>query len=151
MQCPFCANKNTKVIDSRTSEDGTSVRRRRECPSCDARFTTYERYENLPLMVKKRDGRLERFRREKLLNGLLRASEKRNIDIEVLNDIAMKIRQDFVEKGATEIESEAIGEEAMKYLKNLDEVAYIRFASVYMDFDSVGQFKNIIDELKKGG
>jgi len=102
-------------------------------------------------MVKKRDGRLERFRREKLLNGLLRATEKRDIDIEVLNDIAMKIRQTFVEKGATEIESEAIGEEAMKYLKTLDDVAYIRFASVYMDFDSVGQFKSIIDELKKGG
>jgi len=139
------------VIDSRTSEDGTSVRRRRECPTCDGRFTTYERYEHLPLMVKKRDGRLERFRREKLLNGLLRATEKRDIDIEVLNDIAMKIRQTFVEKGATEIESEAIGEEAMKYLKTLDDVAYIRFASVYMDFDSVGQFKSIIDELKKGG
>ena len=151
MQCPFCTNRNTKVIDSRTSEDGTSVRRRRECPACDARFTTYERYENLPLMVKKRDGRLERFRREKLLNGLLRATEKRDIDIEVLNDIAVKIRQTFVEKGATEIESEAIGEEAMKYLKTLDDVAYIRFASVYMDFDSVGQFKNIIDELRKGG
>jgi len=151
VQCPFCANKNTKVIDSRTSEDGTSVRRRRECPTCDGRFTTYERYEHLPLMVKKRDGRLERFRREKLLNGLLRATEKRDIDIEVLNDIAMKIRQTFVEKGATEIESEAIGEEAMKYLKTLDDVAYIRFASVYMDFDSVGQFKSIIDELKKGG
>ena len=151
MQCPFCSNKNTKVIDSRTSEDGSSVRRRRECPVCDARFTTYERYENLPLIVKKRDGRLERFRREKLLHGLLRATEKRDIDIEVLNDIAMKIRQNFVEKGATEIDSEAIGEEAMKYLKNLDDVAYIRFASVYMDFDSVGQFKHIIDELKKGG
>jgi len=151
MQCPFCAHKNTKVIDSRTSEDGTSVRRRRECPHCDARFTTYERYEDLPLMVKKRDGRLERFRREKLLNGLLRATEKRDIDIEVLNDIAMKIRQAFVEKGNTQIESEAIGEEAMKYLKTLDDVAYVRFASVYMDFDSVGQFKSIIDELKKGG
>ena len=151
MQCPFCSNKNTKVIDSRTSEDGTSVRRRRECPACDARFTTYERYENLPLMVKKRDGRLEQFRREKLLKGMLRATEKRDIDIEVLNDIAVKIRRNFVENGATEIESELIGEEAMKYLKVLDDVAYIRFASVYMDFDSVGQFKSIIDELKKGG
>lgn len=151
MKCPFCSNENTKVIDSRTSEDGSSVRRRRECPDCNARFTTYERYENLPLMVKKRDGRLEQFSREKLLKGLIRATEKRNIDIEILNDIAVKIRQNFVERGKTQISSESVGEEAMKYLKNLDDVAYIRFASVYMDFDNVRQFKNIIDELKRGG
>ncbi|HOO32112.1 MAG TPA: transcriptional regulator NrdR [Thermotogota bacterium] len=151
MQCPFCANKNTKVVDSRTSDDGSSVRRRRECPVCNARFTTYERYEELPLMVIKKDGRKERFIREKLLKGMMRACEKREISIEALNDITARIKHEFIEEGLTEVTSEQIGEKTIKHLKDIDDVAYIRFASVYRDFNDIEQFKKIIDELKKGG
>jgi len=149
MQCPFCKNDTTRVIDSRSSEDRLSVRRRRECPECNARFTTYERYEELPIMVVKRDGRKESFCREKLLNGLVRASEKRNIDMEQLNELASGIKQELTASGMTEISSEAIGEMAMKQLKGLDDVAYVRFASVYRDFNNVEQFKTIIDELAR--
>ena len=151
MQCPFCMNKNTKVVDSRTADDGSSVRRRRECPICNARFTTYERYEELPLMVVKKDGRKERFLREKLLNGLMRACEKRDISVEKLNDTTAKIKHEFIEEGLSEVTSEQIGEKAIKHLKFIDDVAYIRFASVYRDFYDIEQFKKIIDELKKGG
>ncbi|SRR6056297_2577764 len=149
MQCPFCKHDTTRVIDSRSSEDRLSVRRRRECPSCSARFTTYERYEELPIMVVKRDGRKESFSREKLLKGLVRASEKRNIDMEQLNELASGIKQELTASGMTEISSEAIGEMAMKRLKGLDDVAYVRFASVYRDFNNVEQFKTIIDELAR--
>jgi transcriptional repressor NrdR len=144
-------NKNTKVVDSRTSDDGSSVRRRRECPICNARFTTYERYEELPLMVIKKDGRKERFIREKLLNGLMRACEKRDISVEILNDATAKIKHEFIEEGLMEVSSKQIGEKTIQHLKDIDDVAYIRFASVYRDFNDIEQFKKIIDELKKGG
>ena len=148
MKCPFCGYPDTKVLDSRPTEDGTAIRRRRECPNCGARFTTYERYELGPAWVVKKDGRRERFSREKILNGIMKACEKRPVsydDIEKLvNSTVLKLQRG----GKKEVESREIGELVMEGLKELDQVAYVRFASVYRDFREIDQFLDIIHELK---
>lgn len=149
MRCPFCNNLETRVIDSRYTEDMYVVRRRRKCDLCNKRFTTYERAELNTLVIKK-DGRREEFKIEKIIEGIKRASQKRPISIEEIERIAREVEQSIREKGVKEIVSEEIGKEVMKRLKALDAIAYIRFASVYMRFDNPKEFKRIIEELERG-
>ena len=145
MKCPFCGQPDTRVVDSRPSEEGVAVRRRRECPACGRRFTTYERPQLEPLMVIKRDGRREPFNPDKLLRGLLLACEKRPVDREVLKRFAYSFEDQVP---GPEVTSEEIGLKAMAFLRSLDPVAYIRFASVYREFDSVERF---IEEIQRLG
>lgn len=147
MKCPFCDAEDTRVVDSRPSDEGLAIRRRRECPSCGRRFTTYERSQLEPMMVIKRSGRKEAFNPDKLLRGISLACEKRPVSFETLKRFAYSF-EDRVEGG--EISSEQIGIQAMAFLRELDEVAYIRFASVYRDFDSVERFIEEIQELGRG-
>jgi transcriptional repressor NrdR len=148
MKCPFCSSESTRVLDSRPTEDNTSIRRRRECEDCGGRFTTYERYERLPFFVIKKDGRRERFNREKVMNGLLRACEKRPISLERLSSIVDSIEDEVTRSGRHEVLSQEIGEMIMAKLKLLDRVAYVRFASVYKEFRDIDHFMDIIKELK---
>ena len=145
MKCPFCAHLENKVIDSRLSKDGGVIRRRRDCDECGRRFTTYERIEEVLPMVIKKDGRRELFDRGKLLGGLKRACEKRPVGVEDLERIVDKVEQTLQECGDREIPTSKIGETVMKELHELDEVAYVRFASVYRQFKDINQF---MDELK---
>ena len=147
MKCPYCAHLDNKVIDSRTTEENTTIRRRRQCSNCEERFTTYERIDQLPIMVIKRDGSRERFDRNKILNGLLRSSEKRPISRQDLEKIAKFIEQEIRKEMADEIKSTIIGELVMEQLKELDEVAYVRFASVYRQFKDIKTFKQELDRL----
>ncbi len=145
MKCPYCSYKDNKVIDSRLSKDGTLIRRRRECNDCGKRFTTYERVEEtLPLVVKK-DGRREPYDRAKIMAGVLKACEKRPVSINIIEKMADRIEQKMQEKGEKEIPSKLIGEEVMRELHALDQVAYVRFASVYREFKDINQF---MEELK---
>ncbi|MDD4202127.1 MAG: transcriptional regulator NrdR [Candidatus Omnitrophica bacterium] len=146
MKCPFCGSNNDKVIDSRSSNAGQSVRRRRECVDCEKRFTTYEYVEEIPLMVVKKDGRRESFERKKLIAGLIKACEKRPIPIETIEDLVDKIERQLQRNFEKEVDSNKIGELVMKYLFEIDEIAYVRFASVYRQFRDVSQF---MKELKK--
>jgi transcriptional repressor NrdR len=140
MRCPFCEKLDNKVIDSRLSNDGESIRRRRECLECKRRFTTYERSEQaLPLVIKK-DGRRETFSRNKILSGLQKACEKRPVSIETLQEIVERITRKIQELGESEIPSQRIGQEVMEELYRLDQVAYVRFASVYRDFKDLHAF-----------
>jgi len=140
-----------RVIDSRLSKEGDMIRRRRECSNCQRRFTTYERVEEtLPLVIKK-DGRRENFNREKILTGLHKACEKRPISVETLGKLVDRIEQRLEEKGEREIPSREIGEQVMQELQNLDEVAYVRFASVYRSFKDVNEFMNEVKELLEKG
>lgn len=153
MKCPFCSHIEDKVIDSRLSQDGDVTRRRRECLKCGKRFTTYERVEEtLPLVIKK-DGRRELFDRTKILNGVLRACEKRPVGIEAIEKVVDKIEKGLLEIGEREIQSSAIGSRVMEELKKLDEVAYVRFASVYREFRDINEFmtelKGLLDTSKK--
>jgi len=148
MKCPFCSSESTRVLDSRPTEDNTSIRRRRECEDCGGRFTTYERYERLPFFVIKKDGRRERFNREKIMNGLLRACEKRPISLERLSSIVDSIEDEVTRSGRHEVLSQEIGKMIMAKLKLLDRVAYVRFASVYKEFRDIDHFMDIIKELK---
>jgi len=145
MKCPFCGHLENKVIDSRLSKDGGVIRRRRDCDECGRRFTTYERIEEVLPMVIKKDGRRELFDRGKLLGGLKRACEKRPVGVEDLERIVDKVEQSLQECGDREIPTSKIGETVMKELHELDEVAYVRFASVYRQFKDINQF---MDELK---
>ncbi|HEY8541196.1 MAG TPA: transcriptional regulator NrdR [Pseudothermotoga sp.] len=149
MKCPFCGFPDSRVLDSRPTLDGTAIRRRRECPECGARFTTYERYELLPLIVVKKDGRREVFDRSKLLNGVLKACEKRPISYETLERLVEEVELTLQRQGTTEIPSKLIGELVMTKLRQIDQVAYVRFASVYKDFREIDQFLEIVKELKK--
>ena len=145
MKCPFCSHIEDKVIDSRLSQDGDVTRRRRECLKCGKRFTTYERVEEaLPLVIKK-DGRRELFDRTKILNGIIRACEKRPVGIEAIEKVVGRIEKGFIETGEREIQSSAIGAAVMEEIKTLDEVAYVRFASVYREFRDINEF---MKELK---
>ncbi len=146
MKCPFCSYRDSRVVDSRSVEEGNSIRRRRECPSCGRRFTTYEKYEETPLVVSKKDGRRELFDSKKLLGGLLKAFEKRPIAYEKVQEIAEKIERELRMTGESEVDSTMIGEIVMKYLEQTDQIAYVRFASVYREFKDVNTF---MDELKK--
>jgi transcriptional repressor NrdR len=145
MKCPFCANAENKVIDSRISKDGKAIRRRRECLGCNRRFTTYEYVEDILPMVVKKDGRREQFDRQKMLNGVKKACEKRPISMEAIDKIVENVEQACQEIQAEEIPSTVVGEKVMNELRGLDGVAYVRFASVYRQFRDVGEF---IAELK---
>jgi len=145
MKCPYCRGKNDKVVDSRSIRSSQAVRRRRECLKCHKRFTTYEYVEEIPIMVIKSDGRREPFERQKILSGLIKACEKRPIGIDKLETIVTKIELFLQNKLMKEVKTKVIGEMVMKHLHNLDEVAYVRFASVYRQFRDVSQF---MKELK---
>ena len=146
MKCPYCGFFEDRVIDSRPTDEGSSIRRRRECSKCLKRFTTYEKVESLPLMVIKKDKSREPFDREKLLNGMLRACEKRPVSIDDLERVVDEIESQIYNSLQREITSQDIGEMVMARLKNLDEVAYVRFASVYRQFRDINSF---MDELRK--
>lgn len=146
MICIFCRNKDTEVIETRVPEDGTVVRRRRVCPKCKKRFTTYERVEELPILVIKRDGRRERFDTEKLRRGVLRATGKTTVTAEQIEKIISGVEADLRQADNTEVESQRIGEFVAKGLKKLDKVAYIRFSSVFRRFVDLEDFEK---ELKK--
>lgn len=146
MKCPFCSHNDSRVIDSRAVEDGITIRRRRECPNCGRRFTTYEKYEETPLVVSKKDGRRELFDAKKLLGGLLKAFEKCPVSYEKVQEIADSIERELRMSGETEIESAKIGELVMQYLEDTDQIAYVRFASVYRQFADV---KNFMQELER--
>jgi len=148
MKCPFCGNADSKVMDSRPIEDGTIIRRRRECPSCKKRFTTYERVDEMPLTVIKRNGTREVFDPHKIINGLLKACEKRPISIDTIQNIASDIEKELNNAMIQEIESREIGEMVMERLKELDEVAYVRFASVYRQFKDIDSYIEEIERLK---
>ncbi|MBX7096898.1 MAG: transcriptional regulator NrdR [Myxococcaceae bacterium] len=145
MKCPFCSTDDTRVLDSRESNEGAVIRRRRECPQCKRRFTTYERVEELNPLVVKKDGRRESFDRDKLLQGLKKACEKRPVSVSQLEQLVTDIERRLQELGEKEVSSTSIGEEVMKRLPELDEVAYVRFASVYRSFRDIAEF---MDELK---
>ena len=140
MKCPFCSYRDSRVIDSRAVEDGTSIRRRRECPDCGRRFTTYEKYEETPLVVSKKDGRRELFDAKKLLGGLLKAFEKRPVPYERVQEIADSVERELRMNGESEVESTRIGELVMQHLEETDQIAYVRFASVYRQFADVKNF-----------
>ena len=145
MKCPFCSHPEDKVVDSRESKEGQSIRRRRECLNCQRRFTTYERVDEIPYMVVKKDGSREKFDRQKILAGLLRASEKRPVSMSQLQSIVDQAELLVVDAPEREVPSREIGELLMRRLRELDKVAYVRFASVYLDFKDVKEF---MDELK---
>ena len=145
MKCPFCGHPENKVVDSRESEEAQSIRRRRECLACERRFTTYERVDEIPYMVIKKDGRREKFDRQKVLAGLLRACEKRPVSTNRLEEIVNEIEVQAADSPDREIPAKQVGEILMSRLRELDKVAYVRFASVYLDFKDIREF---MDELK---
>jgi transcriptional repressor NrdR len=145
MKCPFCGEIDNKVIDSRLSKDGNVIRRRRECIICTRRFTTYEHIEEIPVMIVKKDGRREVFSREKVRSGLQKACQKRNISMNVIEEFLDELERDLRETGEKEIPSHKIGEKVMAKLHEIDDVAYVRFASVYREFKDVNDF---VSELK---
>ena len=147
MKCPFCAAPDSRVVDSRTIDDGNSIRRRRECTVCGKRFTTYEAVEKVPLMVIKNDGRRAVFDKEKLLKGIIRSCYKREIPAEKIIKLADEIEKELRNMMKHEISSKTIGEVVMKYLKTFDKVAYIRFASVYRKFSDIDNFKQELENL----
>src|SRR5215471_7924493 len=147
MKCPFCGFVNDKVVDSRESKEADSIRRRRECERCNKRFTTYERIDEIPYMVVKKDGRREKFERQKVLSGLLRACEKRPISAGKLEAIVDETETFLMDSPERERTTKEIGELIMNHLKGLDTVAYIRFASVYRDFTDVREFKEELEQL----
>jgi transcriptional repressor NrdR len=147
MKCPYCANLGDKVVDSRESREGEVIRRRRECLNCGRRFTSYERIDEIPYMVVKKDGRRERFDRQKLVNGLLKACEKRPVRVPALEAIADRVEASLQDKPEREISAEEIGAYVMKELRHLDQVAFVRFASVYRNFRDLDEFKHELNEL----
>ncbi|MBS5135829.1 MAG: transcriptional regulator NrdR, partial [Oscillospiraceae bacterium] len=147
MRCPYCANPESKVVDSRPSDEGASIRRRRECLVCHKRFTTYETMESLPLVVIKKDGSRQTFDKSKLLNGMLRACEKRPVSFDTLEAIANEIEQTLQNALDREVSSTHIGEMVMERLRGVDEVAYVRFASVYREFKDISSFMDELDKL----
>ena len=147
MKCPFCGDQDSKVVDSRHSEDGMSIRRRRECIACQRRFTTYETVESLPIIVVKRDGSRQSFDRNKILNSMVRAFDKRQVDVADLDRITTEIEQTIQNTLEREVSTDKIGEMVMARLKPIDEVAYIRFASVYRSFQDVNGFIQEINQF----
>ena len=147
MKCPYCGFAQDRVVDSRESKDADSIRRRRECESCEKRFTTYERIDEIPYMVVKKDGRRERFDRQKVLSGLMQACQKRNVSAAQMQQIVDETEAFVVDSPERERQTSALGELIMRQLRNLDTVAYIRFASVYRDFKDVREFKAELEEL----
>ena len=147
MRCPFCANPESKVVDSRPADEGASIRRRRECLACHKRFTTYEMMESLPLMVVKKDGSRQSFDRNKVLSGLIRACEKRPVSFDTLEGIVNEVEQALQNELKQEISSAEIGELVMDKLKKVDQVAYVRFASVYRQFKDIDTFMAALNKL----
>lgn len=147
MKCPFCSDLDSKVIDSRASEEGNAIRRRRECLVCQKRFTTYERIEEAPLMVVKKDGRREPFDRAKVLNGLVKACEKRPVSYATLENLVNTVERELRNRMEQEVASTVVGELIMEGLKNIDEVAYVRFASVYRQFKDLGDLMHELQNL----
>ncbi len=145
MRCPSCQHNGTRVVDSRPVDDNKSIRRRRECEACGYRYTTFEKVEEMPLIVVKKDGSREEFSREKVLRGLIRACEKRPVPLETLENLVFDIEKELRRTGNAEVKSEEVGELVMNRLAAIDEVAYVRFASVYRQFKDITVF---IDELK---
>lgn len=150
MRCPACDFGDSRVLDSRPTQDGTSIRRRRECPRCQRRFTTYERLEETPLLVVKQDGRRESFERQKILHGLVTACEKRPVSSQTLTQIADQIAVEAHDLSEGEVDSRWIGERVMALLREIDEVAYVRFASVYRAFADVERFREEVERLGRG-
>lgn len=148
MKCPFCGSHQTQVVESRTVSDVNAVRRRRKCDKCDKRFTTYETLKRTVLWVLKKDGRREPFDRDKAKRGILRAIEKRNVDIKTVEDLLDRLERELLKKKSEEIQSRTIGNAILRRLKNIDTVAWLRFASVYLEFESLEDFTNAINELK---
>ena len=146
MKCPFCGSDNTRVIDSRPADDNTSIRRRRLCDDCDKRFTTYEKVETIPLIVIKKDNNREQYDRSKIEAGVLRACHKRPISVGQINQLVDEVETEIFNREEKEISSTLIGEIVMNKIKDLDSVAYVRFASVYREFKDVNTF---VDEIKK--
>lgn len=155
MKCPFCGHLDDKVVDSRLSTDGEAIRRRRECEACNKRFTSYERVEEIMPMVVKKDGRREPFDRLKVLSGLKKACEKRPISMVTLETTADEIEKKLLESADKEIAASVVGEEIMRRLQELDQVAYVRFASVYREFKDINEFmtelKDLLGDKKKAG
>lgn len=147
IRCPSCFNDDTRVLDSRPTEEGAAIRRRRECSACGRRFTTFERIEEVPLMVVKKDGSRQRFDRSKVLQGILKACEKRPIAMAVLEEISALVERDLMQSGEREVSSSAIGELVMDHLKGVDPVAYVRFASVYRQFADINSLKREIEQI----
>jgi len=147
MKCPYCANPESKVVDSRPADEGSSIRRRRECLECHRRFTTYETMESLPLVVIKKDGVRQTFDRSKLLSSMMKACEKRTVSLDTLEQIANEIDQALQNKMEREVSSAEIGEMVMDRLKGIDEVAYVRFASVYRQFKDINTFMTELNKL----
>jgi len=148
VKCPYCGFGDSKTLETRDSPENTT-RRRRECMNCGKRFTTYEYVETIEIMVRKKDGKLERFDVNKIIRGLQKACEKRPVNMDQINELASHVRQDLMLKGKEEITSQEIGDLVMKYLKNLDRIAYIRFASVYKQFEEPEDFRRLLLEVKK--
>ncbi len=149
MHCPYCGAEDSRVIDSRVVDAGEGVRRRRECVACRRRFTTYERYEREPLRVVKKNGTRELFDREKVLRGMLKACEKRPVPMETLESIVGEIEKELRDEGYEEVPSSRIGEKVMEKLKGVDQVAYVRFASVYREFRDLDQFLELLMSLNR--
>ena len=147
MRCPYCGYRESKVVDSRPAEEGTSIRRRRECLSCEKRFTTYETMESLPMVVIKRDGSRQSFERGKVLGGMIRACEKRPVPLADLERLADEIEQNLQNALEREVNTAVIGEQVMEKLKGVDEVAYVRFASVYRQFKDINTFMSELTKL----
>ncbi|WP_243386088.1 transcriptional regulator NrdR [Bacillus kexueae] len=146
MKCPSCHHQGTRVLDSRPVDEGKSIRRRRECEDCQYRFTTFEKVEEIPLIVVKKEGTREEFSREKMLRGLIKACEKRPVALKQLEDLSHEIEKELRNQGVSEVNSDAIGEMVMDRLAEIDDVAYVRFASVYRQFKDINVF---IEELKE--
>lgn len=146
MQCPYCKSTDSEVVETRVSEDGGNIRRRRNCISCEKRYTTYERIENVTLIVKKKDGRREQFDREKLRTGLMKACEKTTVSVEAINNIVDEVERELISGDSVEVEGKKIGQMVALKLKKLDKIAYIRFASVFKRFVDLEDFEK---ELKK--
>lgn len=151
MRCPFCGRLESRVIDSRTVNEGSSIRRRRECTECKRRFTTYEKVEEIPLLVIKRDSRREVFDRNKLIRGLVRAGEKRPVHLDTWEQLVEKVEQELRCGQEQEVPSEYIGKQVLRHLAEIDHVAYVRFASVYRHFASIDDFKEELDNLRTRG
>ena len=154
MRCPFCDNDDTKVVDSRPTDEGQAIRRRRECEQCGRRFTTYEKIENIPLIVVKKDGSRQTFDRAKVMNGIIKACEKRPVPMDDVEKIVSDIEKGLSNLMLKEMDSSIIGEYVMEHLSKIDHIAYVRFASVYREFRDLESFLQVIDKLvseeKKG-
>jgi transcriptional repressor NrdR len=148
MKCPYCGSEDLKTLETRDSPEN-NTRRRKECNKCGRRFTTYEYVETIELMVRKKDGKLERFDLNKIVRGLQKACEKRPVTMEQVHELAEQVRQDLMQKGKEEVTSEEIGDLVIKYLKTVDRIAYIRFASVYRKFEEPEDFRQVLQEVRK--